>query len=54
MLWCFWFVGLGVGRLDGIDWDEGWCEQFAVAIWRQSGSDKKGDADEGLVTVSTA
>ena len=29
MLWCFWFLGLGVGRLDGIDWDEGYCEQFA-------------------------
>ena len=29
MLWCFWFLGLGVGRLDGIDWDEGNCEQFA-------------------------
>jgi Zincin-like metallopeptidase len=28
-LWCFWFLGLGVGRLDGIDWDEGNCEQFA-------------------------
>jgi hypothetical protein len=27
MLWCFWFLGLGVGRLDGIDWDEGYCEQ---------------------------
>ena len=31
MLWCFWFIGLGVGRLDGIDWDEGHCEQLADA-----------------------
>jgi hypothetical protein len=29
MLWCFWFLGRGVGRLDGIDWDEGYCEQLA-------------------------
>src|SRR5260370_32573303 len=29
MLWCFCLLGLGVGCLDGIDWDEGYCEQFA-------------------------
>ena len=29
MLWCYWFLGLGVGCLDGIDWDEGYCEQLA-------------------------
>jgi hypothetical protein len=29
MLWWFWFLGLGVGRLDRIDWDEGYCEQLA-------------------------
>jgi len=29
MLGCFWFFGLGVGRFDVIDWDEGYCEQFA-------------------------
>ena len=29
MLWRFWLFGLGVGGLDGIDWDEWYCEQLA-------------------------